>query len=266
MWMTGGGGTGTGAAGLSEHELAVHALLADLVLAGGGSGGILDVGSGRGNTLAEIAVRAPARSLAAVDLDDEALAVVASRLPGTRAVRHDIAGSLPFPDGSFDAVVSHNVLECLLEPSALLLDVARVLRPGGRAVLGHTDFDTLVVAIEDRDLARRILRTYAELPVLYANMAAADPWMGRRLPGIVRSSPLRLESVHAHTTTVSTLADATRTRLGEVTEAVRRSAAAGHGYVEVGEIDEWQDQLRSADLDGSFLFSETAFVVVGVAS
>lgn len=45
------------------------------------------------------------------------------------------AWSLPFDDGSFDAVVSFQVLEHLRDPSACVREMARVLRPGGRVVL-----------------------------------------------------------------------------------------------------------------------------------
>ena len=52
-----------------------------------------------------------------------------------------------------------------------------------------------MVATADRDLTRRVLLTYAQLPVLYRYMAAADAQMGRRLPGLVRRSGLQLDSV-----------------------------------------------------------------------
>lgn len=40
-----------------------------------------------------------------------------------------------FPDGTFDAVVSNEVIEHLSEPGKMLLEIKRVLRPGGIAVL-----------------------------------------------------------------------------------------------------------------------------------
>lgn len=46
-------------------------------------------------------------------------------------------GTIPFPDASFDAVVSIMVLEHVVEPGRFFAEVARVLRPGGRFI-GHT--------------------------------------------------------------------------------------------------------------------------------
>ena len=59
-------------------------------------------------------------------------------------------------DSAFDAAVSTQVIEYLADPDAALVELARVLRPGGRLVLIDTDFDSLVWAAIDRDLAARI--------------------------------------------------------------------------------------------------------------
>jgi SAM-dependent methyltransferase len=48
----------------------------------------------------------------------------------------DIGQGLPFPDARFDTVVATDVLEHLLRPQAFFGEVSRLLRPGGKLVLG----------------------------------------------------------------------------------------------------------------------------------
>ena len=241
----------------------LHRRLAELAVADRAEH-VVDLGAGRGHTLLEVAHRATGCRLTGVDLNPDALEVMAARLPQACRVRHDLADPLPFADGSVDAVISHNTMECLQDPGALLTEITRVLHPEGRAVLGHTDFETIVVVTDDRDLSRRVLLTYAQLPVLYRYMAAAEPQMGRRLPGLVRRSALQLQSVETHTTVETSLTGAAVTPLDEVAQAVRRSADAGLGHVTPAELEEWVAQLHAAQDAGEFLFADTAFLVTAV--
>jgi hypothetical protein len=96
-------------------------------------------------------------------------------------------------------------------------------------------------------------------------MAATDPQLGRRLPGLVRRSPLQLQSVCAHTTVVPTLAEAGPLRLDEVAESARRSAERGLGHVTSSEVDDWLADLQAAETSGDFLFAETTFITTAIA-
>ena len=69
-----------------------------------------------------------------------------------KLLQHDATKSLPFDDGSFDVVLCQNVLECIPEKAAFLRQCHRVLRPGGVLVLGHHDFDAVLLASSDREL------------------------------------------------------------------------------------------------------------------
>jgi SAM-dependent methyltransferase len=45
------------------------------------------------------------------------------------------ASALPFPDGSFDAVISHQFIEHVAEPGKVLAEMGRVVKPGGTVLL-----------------------------------------------------------------------------------------------------------------------------------
>lgn len=97
------------------------------------SGGIvLDVGSGPGNVTASLA-RGPNGLALGVDVSEPMLAraVRAEAGPQVGFLRAD-AGRLPFRDETFDAVVSIAMLQLAPDPSAVLAEIARVLRPGAR--------------------------------------------------------------------------------------------------------------------------------------
>lgn len=61
--------------------------------------------------------------------------------------------ALPLPDDSFDAVILHLIVAVIPDPVACLREAARVLCPGGRAVI----FDKFVPDDRDPSVARRAL-------------------------------------------------------------------------------------------------------------
>jgi 2-polyprenyl-6-hydroxyphenyl methylase/3-demethylubiquinone-9 3-methyltransferase len=66
-----------------------------------------------------------------VGLDIDATALEKAAALGIQPVRGDVEETLPFDDGSFDAVVAGELFEHLQFPDALVAEIARVLRPGG---------------------------------------------------------------------------------------------------------------------------------------
>lgn len=95
-------------------------------------GRLLDVGCGRGAVASLLSERFD--EVHGVDADEEALATAAER--GVGVARADLDREpLPFADGYFDAVVSLDVIEHVLDPATFVRELARVLRPGGKVYL-----------------------------------------------------------------------------------------------------------------------------------
>ena len=78
----------------------------------------------------------PSARLTALDVSDEFLAIARRNLVGydVRFVKGEI-DKLDLPDASFDRAICTEVLEHVVDPSAVLDAISRVLRPAGVAVI-----------------------------------------------------------------------------------------------------------------------------------
>ena len=222
---------------------------------------IVDLGCGTGDALAMIADRWEA-DLVGIDSSVGGLRVAArtlhARQGGSRLlVRADLSESVPLAEASVDRALCHNVLEFLADPDAFIDEVYRVVRPGGRFVLSHADYDTLVFACEDLQLTRRLVRAYCDTQQAW--MDSVDGTIGRRLAHIVRRSRLRLEEVHARVDL------SLRFRPGELGYGYALnliSAPRREGRTDPAEVDRWLAGLRRLDEEGGFLFSINDYAVV----
>ncbi len=99
---------------------------------------ILDVGCGTGYLLRLLASRIPrAVELVGVDPAPHMVDVALEAHTGDARIRALLgaAEDLPFPDSSFDLLVSTTSFDHWVDQGAGLLECARVLAPGGRLVL-----------------------------------------------------------------------------------------------------------------------------------
>jgi SAM-dependent methyltransferase len=93
-------------------------------------GSLLDLGSGNGETLGHIAELRPDLQLFAVDKAGQPAGFPA----GCHYQQADLEREkLLWEDGSIDAITSTHLVEHLHELKPLMAEVARVLKPGGRA-------------------------------------------------------------------------------------------------------------------------------------
>jgi ubiquinone/menaquinone biosynthesis C-methylase UbiE len=96
---------------------------------------VLDVGCGTGELLSRIAAKHPGASLAGIDPVPQMLVVARKKLSNKVDLRVGWANELPWPEGSFDVVVSCNMFHYVTHPVAAIREMQRVLRPGGQILI-----------------------------------------------------------------------------------------------------------------------------------
>ncbi|MGW1166336.1 class I SAM-dependent methyltransferase [Streptomyces sp. NPDC002550] len=143
---------------------------------------VLEVGAGSGAVTRRLRPALPGGTrLVAADIDAELLAHAAG--PGVTLLVTD-AADMPLEDRSVDFVLLRYVLQHVPDPAAVLAEVRRVLRPGGRVAC--TEVDSSCWGVADP--------SYPELGGVHAKMAAAqraaggDRAIGRRLPRLLRAA------------------------------------------------------------------------------
>ena len=107
---------------------------------------VLEIGFGHGRTLERAAAAVPHGFVAGVDLSDDMVRMTAKRLRplidrGRAAVQRADSARLPYGDERFDKAYALHTLYFWPDPTQHLREARRVLRPGGRFVLGFTPGD-----------------------------------------------------------------------------------------------------------------------------
>jgi len=209
---------------------------------------VLDIGSGTGDHAGELAE--VAGEVIGLDPNPGMRAEAARRAPRARFVDGN-AYDLPFADGSFDAVTCERVFQHLDHPERAAAEIARVLAPGGRAVVTDTDWATAIIHPGDPEIVRVMSEAMRG--------GVANPLAGRRLPGHLTGAGLVVDDLGSQAL-VQPAAAAT----GPLVAMIGKMALAR------GAIDETQRDRFLADLakgaeTGDFHMSVTMFAVLAHA-
>jgi arsenite methyltransferase len=98
---------------------------------------VLDIGSGAGtDSLIAAQMVGPEGRVTGIDMTPEMLAKARSAAAALGATNVEFleaeAEKLPFPDESFDVVISNGVIDLVPDKDAVFTEIFRVLAPGGR--------------------------------------------------------------------------------------------------------------------------------------
>ena len=102
----------------------------------------LDVGCGPGSVTRPLADLLGPENVAGVDPSESFVDACRMRVPGAD-VRVGVGERLPFPDGSFDAVLAQLVVQLMDDRAAGVRAMARVARPGGTVAACVWDSGTM---------------------------------------------------------------------------------------------------------------------------
>jgi arsenite methyltransferase len=153
---------------------------------------ILDIGSGPGFLAKDLANSVgPTGLIHGIDLAEnmiEAGRKLCVDQPWAKFQSGD-AMSLPYPDASFDAVVSTQVYEYVPDLKGALAEFGRVLRPGGRGVIVDTDWATPYWSATDTVVRDRIIEAWTE--------HCAQASVPMRLSDAIRSASLGIKRITA---------------------------------------------------------------------
>ena len=211
---------------------------------------VLDVGSGPGLLAAEMAQEiGPGGQVTGIDISDSMLTLGQRRCADLgRAGRVSFvkadATALPFADASFDAAVSTQVYEYVADLSTALAELHRVLRPGGRALILDTDWDSIVWHATDPARMGRVLATWTQ--------RFADPHLPRTLASQLRAAGFRLDHLEV---LVLLNPEYNPDTYSVANSEIMTDFAVSRGNLSRDQADAWMADLRQLGREGRYFFS-----------
>jgi arsenite methyltransferase len=208
---------------------------------------ILDIGCGPGFFCAELLEEVgPTGSVVGVDSSAAMLSLAERRCEGLANVvfRQAEATTLPVDDRSIDGAICVQVLEYVADVEAALVEMYRVLRPGGRVVVWDVDWGTVSWHSEDAARMARVLEAWDEHLV--------HPSLPRTLVPTIRAGGFDDVVMQAHSFATAEF-DAESYGVGVI--PLIRSFVPGHKGVSNDEAKAWAAEQLDLGRRNEFYFA-----------
>lgn len=164
---------------------------------------------------------------------------------------------IDFPDASFDVVVTIDVFECISNKNALIKEFHRILKPGGKVLAAHWDWDTMIYNAGSKDIARRAVAAFSDWKQPW--MDDCDGQMGRKLWGLFeRSGKFRGKPDSFNLMETSYRAGTYGfDRMRDIALLIDK------GCIRKEEHEKLHGELIEKDREGHYFFSLTSFIYCG---
>jgi len=205
---------------------------------------VLEVGCGTGVFLARLAEAVgPRGQVTGVDHAARLAEQARQRTRSLPSVRIDVATAyaLPYPDGAFDIAHCERLLVHLDDPAAALSEMRRVVRPGGRVVVGEPAWSSLAIDHPDAEAIDLLTRQ--------AIVAGRQPRMGLQLNRHLAGAGLVERTIEGLTLCCRDVAEFVAYGLDLPAAA---DALAAQGRLERGRAQGVLDDLVAASAAGTF--------------
>jgi len=175
-----------------------------------------------------------------------------SRYPRSRLAFLVMNGSnMECESGVFDACLIVSTMMHASRPAAMLSEVARVLKVGGRLVVFEPDWDMLVLDTGDRAVSRHLVRMLRQ--------GVKNSGIGHQLPSLFRQAGLRNIKVECGALTASSYREINDAwRLKAILDKARRRRLCSAKQVQA-----WLQQVKWAAKMGCLFGASAGFAVYG---
>ncbi|GAC1449187.1 MAG: hypothetical protein PVSMB4_07150 [Ktedonobacterales bacterium] len=217
---------------------------------------VLDVGCGPGLDTVALATLVGATGDVTGADSDGAMVAEADRRAAEAAVSGWVchveadAASLPFDAARFDSCRSERLFQHVADAGAVLAEMVRVTRPGGRIVVLDTDYATLSIDSAEVELERRLAR--------FTAARVRNGYSARGLYRLLTRQGLAEISISVRPQLITSYAHARR---GWLEQAEQEACAAGQ--ITEDELVRWRESLQRASADNVFFATLNHILAVG---
>ncbi|MFN3231022.1 MAG: methyltransferase domain-containing protein [Alphaproteobacteria bacterium] len=212
----------------------------------------LDIGVGPGLLAKDMAASVGKTGACyGIDVSAPMITMTQDRCADMPWARFEVADAtdLPFDDGTIDAATSTQVYEYVEDMPLALKELFRVLKPGGRAAILDTDYDSLVLHTEHPDRMARVMTAWDDhfvhrsLPQVLSPLLRDAGFVIRQRDAIPMFNP----EFHRNTFSygiVKGIAD----------------FATGRNGISEEEANAWYAEQQALGADGRYFFSINRFL------